>query len=85
MVTRVIRGAMRRTYTISFPGYKIEAGFTEDDELWEALHGETNDDQDIRSKKVLDQVFSTDDSTYISITSHSGEIASILRGTPHTC
>lgn len=64
----------------SFPSYRIEPGFTENDELWEALHGETNTDQDIRSTTVLDQVFSTDSSTYISITSHSGEIASILRG-----
>ena len=63
-----------------FPGYTIEPGFTENDELWEALHGETKADQDIRSKKVLDQVFSTDRSTYISITTHSGEAASILRG-----
>ena len=66
----------------NFPGYQIEPGFTENDELWEAFHGETNDDQDIRSKRVLDQVFSTDRSTYISITSHSGEIGSILRGKP---
>ncbi|CAF9923862.1 MAG: hypothetical protein HETSPECPRED_005442 [Heterodermia speciosa] len=67
----------------AFPGYKIEDGFTETDQLWEALHGETSVDQDIRSKKVLDDVFSTDDSTYISITSHSGEIASILRVLGH--
>jgi len=67
----------------SFPSYRFEVGFTEDDELWEALHGETNIDQDIRSKKALDQVFSTDDSTYISITSHSGEIGSLLRGKSH--
>lgn len=64
----------------SFPTYKIEPRFTFNDELWEALHGETNNDQDIRSKKVLDQVFSADRSTFISITSHSGEIGSILRG-----
>lgn len=63
-----------------FPNYRIEPGFSENDELWEALHGETNTDQDIRSTTVLDQVFSTDSSTYISITSHSGEIASLLRG-----
>ena len=70
-----------RTYIHkAFPNYKIEPGFTETDQLWEALHGETSVDQDIRSKKVLDDVFSTDDSSYISITSHSGEIASILRG-----
>ena len=42
--------------------------------------GEVPTDEDIRSKTVLDQVFSSDDSTYISVTSHSGEIASILRG-----
>ena len=65
----------------SFPGYKIEPGLTENDQLWEALHGETTIDQAIRSKTVLDQVFSTDRNTYISITSHSGEIASILSGT----
>lgn len=67
----------------NFPDYRIEPGFTENDELWEALHGETNTDQDIRSTTVLDQVFSTDSSTYISITSHSGEIASLLRGNIH--
>ncbi|KAL8842529.1 MAG: hypothetical protein Q9170_000483 [Blastenia crenularia] len=64
----------------AFPGYKIEPGFTETDQLWEAYHGETQVDQDIRSKKVLDDVFSNDRETYLSITSHSGEIASILRG-----
>ena len=71
----------------SFPTYQIEPGFTENDELWEALHGETTVDQAIRSKTVLDQVFSADDSTYISVTSHSGEIASILSGefTPSNC
>ncbi|OCK82547.1 phosphoglycerate mutase-like protein [Lepidopterella palustris CBS 459.81] len=67
----------------SFPWYTFEAGFTEDDELWEALHGETSQDEDIRSKKVLDDVFTHDKSTYISITSHSGEIASLLRVLGH--
>ncbi|MCJ1224604.1 hypothetical protein MMC12_001249 [Toensbergia leucococca] len=64
----------------NFPAYIIEPGFSENDLLWEPLHGETPTDQDIRSKTVLDEVFFNDDSTYISITSHSGEIASILRG-----
>lgn len=63
-----------------FPSYRIEPGFTQDDELWVALHGETSTDQAVRSKRVLDSVFSTDGSTYISITSHSGEIGSILSG-----
>lgn len=70
-----------KTYILeNFPSYRIEPGFKQDDELWEALHAETSIDQDARSKKVLDNIFSTDSSTYISITSHSGEIASLLRG-----
>ncbi|MCJ1255576.1 hypothetical protein MMC24_003393 [Lignoscripta atroalba] len=73
-----------RTYIReNFPTYKIEGGFSENDLLWRPLQGETPTDQDIRSKKVLDDVFSTDDSTYISITSHSGEIASLLRVLGH--
>ncbi|PQE13800.1 phosphoglycerate mutase protein [Rutstroemia sp. NJR-2017a BVV2] len=67
----------------SFPTYKFEKGFVETDPLWEALHGETSGDQDIRSKKVLDEVFGSDDNTWLSITSHSGEIASILRVLHH--
>jgi broad specificity phosphatase PhoE len=66
----------------SFPGYLIEEGFSELDLLWKKGVGEVSADEDVRSKKVLDEVFGTDDSTYISITSHSGEIASILRGEP---
>jgi broad specificity phosphatase PhoE len=64
----------------AFPSYKIEAGFSEDDLLWKPLQGEVPTDEDIRSKKVIDDVFGSGDSTWISITSHSGEIASILRG-----
>ncbi|KAL8696486.1 MAG: hypothetical protein Q9224_002768 [Gallowayella concinna] len=67
----------------AFPSYKIEPGFTETDELWEAYHAETRIDQDIRSKAVLDDVFSSDSETYLSITSHSGEIASLLRVLGH--
>lgn len=70
-----------RTYIYAnFPSYKFERGFPEYDPYWTALHAETRDDQDIRSKKVLDDVFANDDSTYISVTAHSGEIASLLRG-----
>ena len=64
----------------NFPNYKIEEGFPESDPFWEPLHGETNADQDARSKRVLDDIFVHDRGKYISITSHSGEISSILRG-----
>ena len=64
----------------AFPDYEIEPGFAETDPLWQAYHAETRRDQDIRSKAVLDDIFENDDETYISMTSHSGEIASLLRG-----
>ncbi|KAF7886071.1 hypothetical protein EAF00_010174 [Botryotinia globosa] len=67
----------------SFPSYKIEKGFPENDPFWKALEGEVSTDQDIRSKKVLDDIFGSDDHTWLSITSHSGEIASILRVLHH--
>lgn len=56
----------------------FEPGFQENDILWRGATGESSTAQTLRSKTVLDEIFSTDDSTYISITSHSGEIASIL-------
>lgn len=67
----------------NFPAYRFEKGFAETDPLWTALHAEPSVDQDIRSKKVLDDVFTSDDSTYISVTAHSGEIASLLRVLGH--
>lgn len=69
----------------NFPTYVFEKGFSENDLLWEALHGETDVDQNIRSKKVLDQVHAqlSKDTEYVSVTSHSGEIASILEVLGH--
>lgn len=62
----------------SFPSYKFEQGFNEFDILWRGCTGESSTAQNARSKTVLDDLFSNDESTYLSITSHSGEIASIL-------
>lgn len=77
----------RTSIESSFPAYKIEAGFSEQDELWEGYAGETPAAQDIRSKKVLDSVTSFLNTKPVragtSVTSHSGEIASILRVLGH--
>lgn len=73
-----------RTYIHNlFPTWNIEAGFAEQDVLWNGVTGETNQAQTLRSQIVLDQVFGTDDHTYISITSHSGEIGAILQALGH--
>lgn len=66
-----------------FPDFNIEAGFTEKDELWSGVVAEPSGAQDARSKSVLDDVFANDDHTWVSITSHSGEIRSLLRVLGH--
>jgi len=63
----------------NYPTFTFEDGFPEDDPLWDPVVRESDEAQDKRSKEVLDDVFRNDKNTYLSITSHSGEIASILR------
>ena len=67
----------------NYPDFLFEAGFTEQDELWTGSTTEVPSAQDFRSKTMLDDIFSSDDNTYLSFTSHSGEIASILRVIGH--
>ncbi|KAE8447826.1 hypothetical protein EG329_010055 [Mollisiaceae sp. DMI_Dod_QoI] len=62
----------------NFPGYTIEPGFTEYDLLFRQSTSETPTAQNLRSKTLLDQIFSTDGETYISFTTHSGEASSLL-------
>ncbi|KAN0121770.1 phosphoglycerate mutase-like protein [Hyaloscypha variabilis] len=62
----------------SFPGYSIEPGFTEFDLLFRQSTSETTTAQNLRSKTILDQLFSTDGNTVLSLTTHSGEGASLL-------
>jgi len=66
-----------------YSSYSIEPGFTENDELWNPDVRESDSAQDIRLRNLLDDIFTYDTSTYISLTSHSGSIASILRVVSH--
>lgn len=73
-----------RTYIHeNYPSYKTEPGFPEFDPLWTGMTAETRPAQDFRSKQLLDDIFTHDWSTYLSFTSHSGEIASLLRVLGH--
>jgi len=67
----------------NYPTYTFEEGFEEVDPLWDPIVRETDSAQDARTKIVLDDVFSSDDATYLSITSHSGEIGALLRVLGH--
>lgn len=66
-----------------YPDYNFEDGFAEEDELWEADHRESNSAGIARLKKLLDDIFSHDRSTWISLTSHSGAISFILKALGH--
>ncbi|KAH8834772.1 histidine phosphatase superfamily [Flagelloscypha sp. PMI_526] len=73
----------RRTKTFiheQHPQYKIEKGFTEEDELW-TEERETDEHAIARAGTVAQMVFSStsEDDTLISITAHSGFINSFLQ------
>ena len=62
-----------------FPTYPIEPGFVEEDPFWNGVTAETSSAQEARSLVVLRDIFSQERTgTWVSITSHSGEIGSIL-------
>lgn len=59
------------------PGWTIEAGFTEVDELWLPDIRETNDEHVVRTREVLNELFATDENTFIGVTGHGG-VMSVL-------
>ncbi|KAL8752976.1 MAG: hypothetical protein Q9184_005565 [Pyrenodesmia sp. 2 TL-2023] len=66
-----------------FPNCAFEAGMSEEDEWWEAGHRESDAEIDVRVGRLLDEVFGADESSFISFTSHSGAICSLLRVLGH--
>ncbi|MCJ1277553.1 hypothetical protein MMC21_005366 [Puttea exsequens] len=74
----------RKTYIHSqFPSYNIEPGFTETDELWDPVVRESDEDMDARLRVLLDDLFAHDKGTFVSVTSHSGAVAGVLRVLGH--
>lgn len=66
-----------------YPEYRFEDGFDEEDLLWDPKIRESNEDRNKRLRRLLDDIFSTDESTYVSLTAHSGAITSILEVLGH--
>ena len=69
-----------------YPGYPIEDGFAEKDELWTADYRETPEEQNVRIRRFLDQyVFGDegDDAVVVGVTAHSGTIKSVLEVIGH--
>jgi len=61
----------------------IEPSLTETDELWKADVRETDDEVAARLSILLDDIFETDRSTFISLTAHSGAITGTLQAIGH--
>ncbi|KAH9863037.1 hypothetical protein IAQ61_009312 [Plenodomus lingam] len=66
-----------------FPAFAFEAGFQEEDPYWMEMKTEPRENQDARSKAVLDDIFGGDRASYISVTAHSGAVSSLLRVLNH--
>jgi broad specificity phosphatase PhoE len=66
-----------------WPSYKFEEGFAETDPLWKADERESGSAQQARMRELLDDVFTHDDNTFISFSSHSGAIGKILAAIGH--
>ncbi|KAJ5767096.1 uncharacterized protein N7511_004712 [Penicillium nucicola] len=72
-----------------FPSWPLESGFVEEDPYWNGVEGETSGAQDVRSTIALNEVFFgtkgkvQHEQPFVSVTSHSGEISSILRVVGH--
>ncbi|GJF00618.1 hypothetical protein PsYK624_169120 [Phanerochaete sordida] len=66
---------LRTLYTP--PTYAFEAGFAEEDPLWDADERESTPHRVGRARSVLDAAFA-EDATYVSITAHGGFINGFL-------
>lgn len=66
-----------------YPSYTIEPSFSENDELWKADVRETDDEVASRLSILLDDVFEHDQSTFLSLTAHSGAIKGVLQAIGH--
>lgn len=66
-----------------YPEYRFEAGFSEEDKLWDREVRESDEHRTERLRGLLNDIFAHDESTYISLTAHSGAITSILEVLGH--
>ncbi|KAF2787375.1 phosphoglycerate mutase-like protein [Melanomma pulvis-pyrius CBS 109.77] len=67
----------------AFPHVALEPGFSEEDPLWEADYREPRSARKYRLAQFLDDIFEHDDGAFLSLTSHSGAIASVLEAIGH--
>lgn len=67
----------------TFPHLTFEPAFSDEDPLWESDYREPASARRYRLATFLDDIFSSDENVFLSLTSHSGAIASILEVIGH--
>ncbi|KAI2639072.1 phosphoglycerate mutase-like protein [Hypomontagnella submonticulosa] len=67
----------------NFPGFHIGRDLTENDDLWKPDQRETMEGVQGRVKAVLDEIFSNETKTIISITAHSGLVRALYSVVGH--
>lgn len=61
-----------------YPDWPFEEEFAENDPLWVPDLRETDPAMVVRARSAIDDIFNADENTHVSISSHSGMIASLL-------
>ncbi|CAN9177573.1 hypothetical protein CUC08_Gglean005384 [Alternaria sp. MG1] len=69
--------------TFTDPKLTFEPGFSDEDPLWEAEYREPRAARRYRLATFLDDVFASDNNVWLSVTSHSGAIRSMLEAFDH--
>lgn len=78
------RRSARSVIASRFPGFAIEEGFREEDELWDPVYRETGAAHTYRAKGLVDDVLAEmGEVSYLSLTAHGGMINAILRAVGH--
>ena len=63
--------------------YRFDRSFTEHDEQWNEIYQESSQQQTLRLRLFMNELFAEDPATFISITAHSGVISSFFRAVGH--
>jgi hypothetical protein len=65
----------------AFPYFRIEAGLSEEDELWQADRRETIEEHTERSARLLEEIFENDKNETIALVAHSGTLMALFAAT----
>ncbi|ROW10703.1 hypothetical protein VPNG_05130 [Cytospora leucostoma] len=67
----------------NYPDYNIDAGFTENDELWKPDRRESLDEHTLRINNLLTDIFEDNPGPVVSLSTHAGTIGALYAATGH--